>query len=194
MKNGSKKREAIIRATKELAAEKGINCATTVLIAERADTAEVTIFRHFKTKETLLHTVFDEEVQHLRAVLLKDYDETQPLKDRFVSFCTKALQFFLDNEIELSFMEQYIHTPLGWQRNAEMSNEEDENYEGAPLRRLLAEGIEQKIVKDITVPVLMGLVAGGLVAFAREFHQKGLKADAKKTHDVVLACWDAVRN
>lgn len=194
MKNGSKKRDAIILATKELAAEKGMNCASTILIAEKAETAEVTIFRHFKTKEALLQTVFDEEVSRLREFLLKNHDETLPVKDRFFDLCDKALQFFFDSYIGLSFMEQYLHSPLGWKRNSLMHNEEDDRFEGAPLRHLLKKGIEQKIIKDLALNVLMGIVAGGMVAFARECYQDGLKYDAKKANDVVGACWDAVRN
>ena len=74
----SKKRDAIIRATIELAAEKGITGASTALIAERAQTAEVTIFRQFKTKEALLHTIFAEQMERIRQTLMKDHDKTMP--------------------------------------------------------------------------------------------------------------------
>jgi AcrR family transcriptional regulator len=188
----SKKRDAIIRATIELSAEKGINGATTVLIAERAQTAEVTIFRQFKTKEALLHTIFDEQIENMQKFLFLDHDETLPIKDRFIDFTTKILRYFLDKALELSFLEQYIHTPIGWARRPDMLYRDGENFADYPLIDLVSEGVKQKAIKNLSMPALTGMVIGPLGAFARECHLKGLESDEQSINDVVLACWDGV--
>lgn len=48
------RREGILRAAKELFAEKGYDGTATAEIAERAGVAHGTVFHHFKTKENLL--------------------------------------------------------------------------------------------------------------------------------------------
>ena len=163
MKAISKKRDAIIRATIELSAEKGINGATTVLIAERAQTAEVTIFRQFKTKETLLHTIFDEQIERVRKTMVIDHDETLPIKDRFIDFSAKILKYFLDTSLELCFLEQYIHTPVGWARRPDMLYRSGDNFADHPLVDLISEGIKQKAIKNLTMPALTGMVIGFLI-------------------------------
>lgn len=192
MKENSKKRDAIIRATIELAAEKGINGATTVLIAERAHTAEVTIFRHFKTKEALLHTIFDEQIEEIRGILIKDHDQTLPIKERFIDYGSKIVKYFLSHSLELSFLEQYTHTPIGWGRRPDMLYRDDENFESYQLVHLLGEGCMRKQVKDLSMPTLIGMVVGAMGGFARECHLKGLQPDEQTIKDVVLACWEGV--
>ncbi len=193
MKATSKKRDAIIQATIELSAEKGINGATTVLIAERAQTAEVTIFRQFKTKEALLHTIFEEQIESLRRILITDHDVTLPVKSRFIDLCTKALHYFLVNPLELIFLEQYIHTPIGWMRRPDMLYRPGDKFESYPLILLLEDGCKQKVVKNLTMPTLVAIVVGTLGTFARECHIKGLQYDQQGNNAVVLACWDGVK-
>ena len=193
MKAHSKKRDAIIRATLQLAAEKGINGASTVLIAERAQTAEVTIFRQFKTKELLLHTIFDEELEHFQQVILTGHDDSLPIKDRFFDLCSKALQYFFDKPLVLSFIEQYMHIPLGWERRPDMRYQPGEIFEDFPLIHLLVGGINEEEIKDLSIPSLMGMVVGALGSCAREYHLKGLKNNPPNIDALIEACWDAVK-
>jgi AcrR family transcriptional regulator len=189
----SKKRDDIIRATIELSAEKGINGATTVLIAERAHTAEVTIFRQFKTKEALLHTIFEEQMERIRAILLTGHDETLSIEVRFKDLSDKILQYFLGNPLELSFLEQYIHTPLGWERRPDMQYQTGGDYRDYPLIHLISEGIERKEIKSLSMPSLMGLVVGTLGTYARECHLKKQSYDKQAFNALIQACWDGVK-
>ncbi len=59
----SQTKKRILEAAINLFAEKGFSAATTIEIAERAKVAEVTIFRHFKTKKDLLHMAVLEFIQ-----------------------------------------------------------------------------------------------------------------------------------
>ena len=193
MKAVSKKRDAIIQATIELAAEKGINGASTALIAERAKTAEVTIFRQFKTKEALLHIIFAEQMQRIEQILLQGHDEGLSIKGRFTDFCTKIVKYFLDSPLELSFLEQYLHTPIGWNRRPDLLYKLGENFEAYPLIQLFAEGVQKQKIKDLPMPILIGMVIGALGAFARECHQKGIQHDQKIFDNTIQACWQGVK-
>lgn len=51
--------ERILTAFLQLVTERGLVATTTSALAEAADVNEVTIFRHFKDKQTLVHALFD---------------------------------------------------------------------------------------------------------------------------------------
>lgn len=62
-------RDALLKATLKLFAEFGSRGATTRRIAQEAGVNEVTLFRHFPTKEALIHAAlhtFVEQTQYLR--------------------------------------------------------------------------------------------------------------------------------
>lgn len=62
-------REALLKATLKLFAEMGSRGATTRRIAQEAGVNEVTLFRHFPTKEALIHAAlhtFVEQTKYMR--------------------------------------------------------------------------------------------------------------------------------
>lgn len=67
-----KGQERILRAAIELIAERGFKGASTSEIARRAEVAEGTIFRHFKTKQLLLNQILGPFLEHVVAPLALD--------------------------------------------------------------------------------------------------------------------------
>lgn len=67
----TKKQEAILKAATELFAEKGFSATSTSEIAGRADVAEGTIFKHFKSKKGLLMAVVSPLMVKFYAPMIK---------------------------------------------------------------------------------------------------------------------------
>lgn len=67
-----KGQERILRAAIELIAERGFKGASTSEIARRAEVAEGTIFRHFKTKQLLLNQILEPFLEHVVAPIALD--------------------------------------------------------------------------------------------------------------------------
>lgn len=75
----STKRDAICDAALELFAEQGIDATTTREIADRAGTAEGTIYRHFEGKRELVTVLFDISATRFHDVLRQSIrDKTSP--------------------------------------------------------------------------------------------------------------------
>jgi TetR/AcrR family transcriptional regulator, cholesterol catabolism regulator len=73
------KKEAILDAALALFAEKGIDATTTREIAERADTAEGNLYRHFEGKDDLARTLFETTARRFADVLKAEAgDEDDP--------------------------------------------------------------------------------------------------------------------
>ena len=109
------------------------------------------------------------------------------------NFPPSSLQYFWDNPLALSFVEQYTHTPLGWERRPDMRYQPGERFEKFPFIHLLVGGLDKQEIKDLSIPSLMGMVVGALGSSAREYHLKGLKNNPPNTDALIEACWDAVK-
>lgn len=64
--------QRILRAAIEVIAERGFKGASTSEIARRAEVAEGTIFRHFKTKQLLLNHIIEPFLEHVVAPIAVD--------------------------------------------------------------------------------------------------------------------------
>ena len=64
--------QRILRAAIEVIAERGFKGASTSEIARRAEVAEGTIFRHFKTKQLLLNHIVEPFLEHVVAPIAVD--------------------------------------------------------------------------------------------------------------------------
>lgn len=88
----------ILRAAIEVIAERGFKGASTSEIARRAEVAEGTIFRHFKTKQLLLNHILEPFLEHVVAPLA--LDEFQRLVEgehaSFIEFLRAVLRDRLD--------------------------------------------------------------------------------------------------
>jgi AcrR family transcriptional regulator len=58
-KSGEERREEIVRAVLDLAAEQGVKQVTTQAIADRVGIAQPTVFRHFKTRDAILRAALE---------------------------------------------------------------------------------------------------------------------------------------
>jgi len=67
-KASAKTRHRLLEAARAEFSEKGLECATTRSIAERAGCNEVTLFRHFDSKQKLLSSVVQETSEEFRLI------------------------------------------------------------------------------------------------------------------------------
>jgi len=100
----TEKQTRIVRAAVEVFAEKGYSGAATSEIAQRAEVAEGTIFRHYKTKKDLLYAIVSPFVARLiEPFVLRDlyplFDTPHPTFEGFI-------RAILDNRI--AFIEKNI--------------------------------------------------------------------------------------
>lgn len=76
------KRDAICEAALALFAEQGVDATSTREIAERADTAEGNIYRHFDGKDDLVRCLFEECARRFHAVLARTAEATSDPRER----------------------------------------------------------------------------------------------------------------
>ena len=183
---GRDKRMAVMEAALDLFVERGFHGAPTSLIAEKAGVGVGTIYRYFKSKDELIHSIFDElhRTFHER---FTGTDPGAPLRERLTALLKQLLILFIESPREFRFLEQYHYSPF-----AEIGRPEIPSEEHSALRRLLREGQKAGLFKMVPVPVLQGFALGPVVYLAKEHMTGHLSMDASLIKAATGACWDAL--
>lgn len=92
-KSSEERREEIVEAVLELAAERGVKQVTTQAIAERVGIAQPTIFRHFKTRDAILHAALEWIGKGMLAALTPILAGGGPADERLRQLLRRQLQF-----------------------------------------------------------------------------------------------------
>lgn len=106
------KREAICEAALALFAEKGVNATTTREIAQRADTAEGNLYRHFKNKEDLVHQLFELSAEQFHDTLAQAAGEISDPQERLAALVRGIFDFADEHRSAFNFLLSIHHTGI----------------------------------------------------------------------------------
>ena len=92
-KSGEERREEIVQAVLELAAEKGVKQLTTQAIADRVGIAQPTVFRHFPTRDAILRAVMETVGSAMLAVIAGVLAGRGTAEQKLQQLLTRQLRF-----------------------------------------------------------------------------------------------------
>ncbi len=92
-KSHEERKQEIIEAAMELAAEQGVKKVTTQAIADRVGIAQPTVFRHFKTRDAIFSSAIDFLARNLFSVLNVVFTSKEPADVRLQQLIQKQLLF-----------------------------------------------------------------------------------------------------
>jgi AcrR family transcriptional regulator len=152
------KKEAILEAALALFAEKGADATTTREIAERADTSEGNLYRHFEGKEALVQTLFRTSAQRFARLLEEAAaDEGEP-DARLAALVRGVFAFGEHHPAAFSFL--LASHPTAMPRDRDM-------LLGPYPMRLFVETIVRGVSRGVFRPVDPVLATGWIVAMAQ---------------------------
>lgn len=152
------KRDAIWDAALELFAQKGIDSTTTREIAERAETAEGNIYRHFRNKDDLIRQLFEESANAFHTSLLEAAGTDADPEIRLRRLLKGVFEFADERRDVFAFLVTAPHSDFIRNRDAD--------WRPLPMRLFAAtlqEGYEAGVFRDVN-PVL---ATGWIVAMAQ---------------------------
>ncbi|MCJ7561770.1 MAG: TetR/AcrR family transcriptional regulator [Thermoplasmata archaeon] len=154
-------RERILKAALEVFGSKGFTAATTKEIAERAGVNEVTVFRQFKSKNTLFFAVLTEKsalkdiVEHVR------FDADAPLEELIVHNVRTALTVLQENRhLFMVVLGDAWRYPKSRRMLSETVMQRGIEFLTSMMARLVEEGRIRKIRPEVAARALMGMVQG----------------------------------
>ncbi len=92
------RKQEIIEAAMELAAEQGVKRVTTQAIADRVGIAQPTVFRHFKTRDAIFASAIDFIASNLFRALEAVFTSGEPADVRLQQLIKRQLTFISKNK------------------------------------------------------------------------------------------------
>jgi AcrR family transcriptional regulator len=190
------KRSDVMQAALEIIAENGFHNALTSLIAEKAGVGMGTIYRYFKSKDDLIHAIYNERLAIARQTVRIDYDKTEPLKTRHLKLCRNLFDYMVSHPLDYSFYEQYSNSP--YCQTGQMENlqafEKSDNPDEYPFLALLREGQKNKTIKGLQFRLLFALTASPMFTLIGQTIAGILEVSDDELEQTFSACWDAIAN
>lgn len=157
-------------------------------IAKEAQVAAGTIYLYFKGKEELINALYAMIVSEFNILVLKGFDEQKPVKENFFQMMDLALNFYLDQPDNFSFIEQYTYAPFLFKEN------QDDNFLLLmPIYKMMRDGKKQKLIKNMPDAVLLSLVHGPLNTITKLHLAKKTDLTNKKAREKFYDCvWQAI--
>ena len=190
MEHGEK-REAVMQAALELVGEHGFHGSPMALIAERAGVAAGTIYRFFDSKDTLIKEIHASLEGQILAAVTRGLPGGRPGPRALPAHRAPARRATSSRSpLQFRFLEQFHNSPYGVAcRREKVFGKKDRNIIG----ELFEEAREQRIIKDLPLPILFALTFGPLVDICRDHILEFITLDDRLIERTVEACWDAVR-
>jgi AcrR family transcriptional regulator len=182
----AEKHTALMQAALELFAEQGFHGSSTAQIAKRAGVASGTLFFYFNSKEALIHELFREILAKIEQRVLESFHAEVPVKERFLQTFSNLLRYFLENPQEFKFVEQYHFSPFSKQ-------DDRADGESNPLRDILIQARQQKLIKDAPLLFLEAVAFGPIASLAKEHANHGTPVDEELVRLTIEACWDGLK-
>jgi AcrR family transcriptional regulator len=181
------KRRQILDAALSLFSDYGFHGASMARLAETASVPVGTIYRHFKSKEELIHALYVDIKRERFAAMFDGYDPSAPLRVRFDHIWRNSFAYSVSHPREFTFAEQYAFSPF--LRDAARSIQGEFLTE---LGKFFGEGYRDGVFKPLPPEILSSLISGPLNALAaRAIAGAGKMTDANM-QAVIDACWDTI--
>lgn len=180
------KRDHIIRATRDLLFEHGLQDTSMAQIAQRAGVGMGTIYNYFANKEELVFTLYSEIKAAMSEFALESYDEIEPVVKRFLHILVRYAQYGVLHPREFRLSQQLGQVAFVQARAGEYPVT-------AAVERLFSTANEQHLLKEMPQGVMILLMFGGLNALVEAYAARQIRLDDALIEKAAFACWDAVR-
>lgn len=182
------KRKSLLHATLSLVNDNGFHDAPMSQIAKLARVSPATIYIYFKNKQDLVDQLYLEIKKQFGEYAFKNYHEDLSVEDGFKLIWFNIAQFKIMQVEESNFLSACDNTPIVKQ---EIRNQGLEYL--LPLKLLWQRGIEEKILKDMSMYAMYAFTIYPL-AFLLQCHQKKqCEFNSEKIEEAYKSAWDSIK-
>lgn len=182
------KQEAIIKATVKLVNEIGFVSSSVAKIAREANVSPATIYIYYENKEDLLISTYIQIKQKLSRAILEDFDQSLPIRDILKKAWFNAFDYTSKYPDYFQFAEQFSNSPYG----SLVNKEEVEKY-FEPMIDVLQTGIQRKIIKDVSVEILLVFMFYPVMMLSNPRLCEHFKLTPENIETAFTLAWDAIK-
>ena len=187
LRNGRHTREEILDAALGLFAERGYHGTAIPDITSRAGVATGTIYRHFRSKEVLVNTLYQQCKSDLMACLMEGLSPEHPPRKQFHRLWRGLARFATSQPEAFAFLELHHHGAYLDQESLDMERGALEL-----LVRLIEAARIRGRVKPYTNEVLITLVWGTFVGLIKGARLGYFPLSDQRLEEAERACWEAI--
>ena len=182
------KQQAIIDATIKLVNEIGFASASVAKIAQEAQVSPATLYVYYENKEDLLVSTYVAIKKNFGAAVMRDFDTSLPIRGRLHKFWNSALDYIREEPGRFQFSEQFAKTPY-----ADLVDRAEVEAYFAPLFDTLRQGIEEKIIKDVSIDILAVFMFYPVIQLANPKMCVAFDDKAENVEIAFTMAWDAIK-
>ncbi len=179
---------AIFEATVKLVNGIGFVASSVSKIAKEANVSPATIYIYYKNKEDLLVSTYLDIKQKIGLAIIRDFDDSLPIRDTIQSFWNNAFAYALSYPEYFQFGEQFSNSPY----SSLVQPEEAEKY-FEPMFQTIEKGIDQKIIKDVPFEILKVFIFSPVMILSNSRLHFDLELNEKNIETAFNMAWDAIR-
>jgi len=183
-----KKIDQIYRATLDLVQEYGLAGITMSKIAKASKLATGTIYIYFNSKDELVNALFTECRKASAAIYFTGYDTEMPFKTGFKTIWMNLLRYRIEKFEEAVFIDQCYHSPFITESTKEITRKLFQ-----PLHKLMEQGKQEGLVKDLDTFLLLTFMIGSISEIVRHSLYSGRKITDTVANDAFKLCWDGLK-
>ena len=181
------KQEALFEATVKLVNEIGFAASSVAKIAKEARISAATIYIYYKNKEDLLVSTYLAIRRHTSKAILKDFDARQPIRDILEKAWFNMFRYTMEHSHYFHFAEQFGNSPY-----ADLINIEEVESYFEPIIKALHKGIDQKIIKNVSIDILKAFIYYPVVVLSNTRMCREFEICEENMKTAFGLAWDAI--
>lgn len=183
-----KKQEALYLATIKLVNEIGFASSSVSKIAKEAGVSPATLYVYFKNKEDLLVSTYVEIKLGMGSAILEGFDEFAPIHDTLLRVWRNMFACVSANPEEFYYTEQFSNSPY-----SDLVDKARVSEAFEPLLRVIEKGIQQKIIKNVSLDILGAFMFHPIMVLANPKHCSAFEPTNENIEVAFRMAWDALR-
>jgi AcrR family transcriptional regulator len=185
-KSAAPTRDRLIRAAISIAARDGLAAATTAAIAQQAEVAEGTLYRHFPSKDDLLIAAYRKLKDEVFLKAGAEADVSAPPRERLKRTWRAIYEAYRNDREAFLFAQRFMESPL-----AEREGGEASQAVADMVGQLYRDGVASGDFKSLAVDLLVNLFLAP-ISYLLKQEIKGRRwtdAELDAASEAVLAGW-----
>ena len=183
------KRDDIMDAALVLFAERGYDGTTVPMIAEKAKVGAGTIYRYFENKESLVNSMFQDNVAKFSDMLKSCLDATtKDIRHQFHLLFQQMVHFAKHNEYALQFIDSHVDGHYLDEKSNQIFAEFLEF-----LHSFAVKGTEEGVFCSLHPNAIIAIVYGAFSRLYKLIRLGVIEESEQLIQQVEDCCWNAIR-
>lgn len=182
------KQKALFQATVTMVNQIGFAASSVSKIAREAGISPASLYVYHKNKEDLLVSTYIQIKKLMGSALQRQFDAKRPIRDILEQVWQNVFLFVTDHSDYFQYMEQFASSPY-----SDLVNKQEVEAYFEPVIQVIHKGIEQKIIKDVSLDIITAFVFQPVLALASPRRCEHFELNRENIDTAFNLAWDAIR-